>query len=517
MNIEIHQERAEAPKPKYTPSLEEVRKLAEPGITIPIYKTLSAAFETPASAYLKLTQEHENVAWSPSCLLESVEGGIRLGRYSMIIPTPKRVIEVSSKGGWTETEGNKSISYQEDVLADPLEIIASYLPKKVVKVSGLPPFHSGVVGYLGYENINRWETTVPVHEDTMGIPDAVLLQINNLVVFDHVLRQMKVVGHIVVEDPSNIDRDYQIAVEHIEEITRQLKNPLDPRRYTRYEKLARYESGSNFTPGEYKETIERARQKIIEGDIMQVVLSQKFKRRTDASPFEIYRKLWEANPSPFLFYMDFGKFQLVGASPELLVRVEDGEVTTWPIAGTRPRGKTPEEDQILAEELIKDEKERAEHVMLVDLGRNDIGRVSEIGTVRVARFMEIEFFSTVMHITSEVRGKLREGLTSLDAIRSCFPAGTVSGAPKIRAMQLIHEFEPERRGPYAGAVGIISDFNNAELAITIRTVVVKDGVVYNQAGGGIVYDSKPDSEYEETCNKALGGQRAVNLAEEPED
>ncbi|MDP3062286.1 MAG: anthranilate synthase component I [Chloroflexota bacterium] len=481
----------------YYPSLEEVKRLAGQGNLVPVYRELNADLETPVSAYLK-------VARGPnSFLLESVEGGERLARYSFIGTEPYRVL-VTGPG----TPAGA---------VDPLIGIQRELSRyRVAPVRGLPRFHGGAVGYLAYDAIRYFEPRVPAPKiDNLGLPESVFMLTDTLLVFDHLKRQIKVVSHAFLD--GDVEAAYRRAVERIEAVAARLARPLVPP-----SQLGSLEGAagpslegfeSNFTREQYGAMVSRAKEYIYAGDIIQVVLSQRLRRRTGAHPFQVYRALRAVNPSPYLFYLDLGDFHIVGASPEMLVRVEEGEVTTHPIAGTRPRGKDDEEDDALAAELRRDIKERAEHVMLVDLGRNDIGRVSQPGTVKVTQLMEVERYSHVMHLVSHVTGRLRGDYTAYDALRSCFPAGTASGAPKIRAMEIIAEMEGERRGVYAGAVGYFSFSGNMDTAIALRTMVMKDGTAYIQAGGGIVADSTPDGEYQETLHKARALLRALDVAE----
>ncbi len=487
----------------YYPSLEEVRKLRGQGNLVPVYREFNADLETPVSAYLK-------VARPPySFLLESVEGGERLARYSFIGTEPYAVLKTGPG--------------QPGRMVDPLPGIQRELERhKLVPVAGLPRFHGGAVGFLAYDVVRYFEPRVPTPEtDQLGLPESAFMLTDTLLVFDHLKHQIKVVSHAFLD--GDVEGAYRQAVERIERVAKRLATPLsaeaafygDPGRDVQGNGNDRSNAPveASRTRESYGAMVERAREYICDGDIIQVVPSQRLWRKTSAHPFQVYRALRTVNPSPYMYYLSLGDFHIVGASPEMLVRVEDGVVTTHPIAGTRPRGKTAEEDDALAAELKGDEKERAEHIMLVDLGRNDIGRVSQPGTVRVPQLMEVERYSHVMHIVSHVTGKLRPEYTCYDALRACFPAGTVSGAPKIRAMEIISELEKERRGPYAGAVGYFSFSGNMDTAIAIRTMVIKDGVAYLQAGGGVVFDSTPDGEYQETLHKARALLRAIDVAE----
>ena len=352
--------------------------------------------------------------------------------------------------------------------------------------------------------------------DPLGFPESLFMFVDTMLVFDHVTHKIKVLSHARLD--GDIDEAYQKAVDRIDNLVGRLSQPLQlsQRTQTATQPMRDYKLSSNFSKEEFEASVLKIKQYITAGEAIQVVLSQRLAQPTDAASFEIYRALRTINPSPYMFFLDFTDFHIIGASPEILVRVEDGMVMTRPLAGTRPRGKSPAEDTMLEQELRSDEKERAEHIMLVDLGRNDIGRVSEPGTVEVSDLMDVERYSHVMHLVTHVQGRLRCDLTAFDALRACFPAGTVSGAPKIRAIEIIAELEPEKRGPYAGAVGYFSFSGNMDMAIAIRTMVVTKGIAYVQAGSGIVYDSVPEREYEETMNKARALLKAINQAESPD-
>lgn len=498
------------PFKKYSLSFEDVKKVAKEGVVISVSRTLPSDIYTPVLAYLQLTQGDS----SPSFLLESVEGGERIGRYSYIGISPEAGIKVKDNE-ISEFRNNSEFTRTGDKPIDPLREIEEKVNKVIVKTSDLPPFVGGYVGYLGYEVASTFEEKVPrTNKDVLNIPDAALFNFDSVIAFDHVKHELKVISNIDVLNLNELEKQYKEATLKIDQIVDKIHSPIRFEKSTKSQSFTRNEAKSNFAKEDYKKAIGKIKKYIIAGDVMQVVLSQRWERETKAKPFDIYRALSRVNPSPFMVYFDYKDFQIIGASPELLVKVEDGNISTWPIAGTRPRGKTLEEDKKLGDELQNDEKEKAEHIMLVDLSRNDVGRVSVPGTVKVTRLKEIELFSHVMHMTSEVRGQLAHDRKSLDALRSTFPAGTVSGAPKIRAMQIIDELETEQRGPYAGVIGYVSYNGNIEKAITIRTMVYKDGIVYVQAGGGIVYDSDPEEEFKETQRKAAGSLRAIDLAEE---
>ena len=481
----------------YTPTLDEARALADQGNLVPVYREVPADLETPVSAFLKVARGKH------SFLLESVEGGERLARYSFIGTEPYRVLRNGPHAARNEEPG------------DPLALVEQELSRfQLAPVAGLPRFHGGAVGYLSYETIRHFEPKIPEAEfDPLGLPDAIFLFIDTLLVFDHLQHVIKVVSHVRLD--GDIDAAYRQAVWRIEELVGRLAKPLAALPYrTGDGATPPGEITSNMSREEYAQKVERIKEYIVAGDCIQVVLSQRFSRPTTAHPFEIYRALRTINPSPYMFYLELGDAQVVGASPEMLVRVEDGHIDYHPIAGTRPRGRDEAEDAALEEELRRDEKERAEHIMLVDLGRNDVGRVSQPGTVEVTQLMDVERYSHVMHLVSHVTGRLRDDMSSYDALRASFPAGTVSGAPKVRAMEIIAELERDRRGVYAGAAGYFDLSGNLDTAITLRTMVVKDGVAHVQAGGGIVYDSEPESEYRETENKARALLRAIEQAEE---
>jgi len=475
----------------YYPTLEEVKKHKKDGNLVPIYREIVADLETPVSAFLKVNHG------GYSFLLESVEGGQRLARYSFIGTEPYRVLV---------TTGEDKIN--------PLPLIAEELNKyKIVPVSGLPRFCGGAVGYLAYETVARFEELPSPESNPLGLPEALFMFVDTMLVFDHVTHKIKILSYVRLD--GNIDEAYQDAVDKIDSLVSRLNQPLPPTQHMKANtpSINNYKLSSNFSKEEFEADVLKIKQYITAGEAIQVVLSQRLAQPTDAAPFEIYRALRTINPSPYMFFLDFTDFHIIGASPEILVRVEDGMVMTRPLAGTRPRGKNPAEDAKLEQELRSDEKERAEHIMLVDLGRNDIGRVSEPGTVEVSELMDVERYSHVMHLVTHVQGKLRRDTTAFDALQACFPAGTVSGAPKIRAMEIIAELEPEKRGPYAGAAGYFSFSGNMDMAIAIRTMRMKNGIAYVQAGGGIVYDSVPEREYEESMNKAQALLKAIKQAE----
>ena len=477
----------------YYPSLEEVKRLAGQGNLVPIYREINADLETPVSAYLK-------VARPPySFLLESVEGGERIARFSFIGTEPLRVIKTGPG--------------QQHGAVDPLVPIEKELSQfKVPPVPYVQRFNGGAVGYLSYEAVNYFERLPSPDSDPLGLPESIFMVTTTFLIFDHLSHKIRVVSHAHLD--GDVECAYAEAAQRIDELIERLKSPLKlPDKSAGSSTRKTPDVTSNMTRERYEEMVRRVKKYIYEGDAIQVVVSQRLARPTSAHPFNIYRALRAINPSPYMYYMELDGFHIVGASPELLVQVENGNVATHPIAGTRPRGADPQQDLALEEELRTDEKERAEHIMMVDLGRNDIGRVSQPGTVHVTQLMDVERYSHVMHLVSHVTGKLRDGFTNYDVLRACFPAGTLSGAPKIRAMEIIAELEPDKRGPYGGAVGYFDLSGNMDTAITIRTLVIKDGVAYAQAGGGTVYDATPEAEYQETLDKASALLRAIEQAE----
>jgi len=471
---------------------------------IPLVREMPGDLETPLSAYLKLA----NAPYS--YLLESVVGGERFGRYSFIGLPARTVIRVRAHLLTLETDGKV---VEEHSLPDPLAFIADFQARfKAAPVAGLPRFTGGLAGYFGYDTIRYIEKRLapdfkknrPHKDDVLHTPDILLMLTEELAVFDNLAGKLYLVTHA---DPMQTDA-YSQGHLRLQALAEQLRAPVH---LPAEPAVAAGEPTSEFGEAEFKAAVQKAKDYIAAGDIMQVVLSQRMSRPFNASPLSLYRALRSLNPSPYMFYYDFGGFHVVGSSPEILVRLEGDTVTLRPIAGTRPRGLTREDDQRLSEELLADPKECAEHLQLLDLGRNDTGRVAVTGSVRVTENMQIERYSHVMHIVSNVEGKLKPGLTALDVLRASFPAGTVSGAPKVRAMEIIDELEPSKRGIYAGAVGYLGFNGDMDLAIAIRTAVVKDGTLFVQAGAGIVADSVPESEWTETQNKARAIVRAAEM------
>jgi anthranilate synthase component I len=484
----------------YVPTLDEFKVKANQGNLIPVYREIMADLETPVSAFLKLDRGDF------SFLLESVEGGEKWGRYCFLGSEPSILFQ--SKGSRVEISRDGRRDVQEGV--DPLEalkqLLSDYHP---VEVAGLPRFFGGAVGYLSYDMVRFFERLPDQTEDDLNLPDSFFMITDTIVIFDHMVQKIKVVSNAHVDGPP--EKAYQQALTKIEQLISRLRQPL-PSRPVRARPAGPLSLTSNFTKEAYEQVVERAKEYIRAGDVIQVVPSQRFQAQIDIDPIDIYRALRTVNPSPYMFYLKFRDLKLVGSSPEVMVRLEGPLIELRPIAGTRRRGRTAAEDAAIAAELMNDPKERAEHIMLVDLGRNDVGRVAKIGTVKVTELLVVEKYSHVMHLVSHVVGELLEGQDGYDVMRATFPQGTVSGAPKIRAMEIIEELEPTKRGPYAGAVGYFSFSGNMDTCIALRTLTVKGNTAYLQAGGGIVADSVPALEHEETLNKAQALMRAIELA-----
>ncbi|UCH35452.1 MAG: anthranilate synthase component I [Armatimonadota bacterium] len=493
----------------YSPTRGEFRERARRGDLIPVYRACLGDLETPVSAFLKLGSSDY------AFLLESVEGGEKVGRYSFLGSQPYLVFQ--SKGRRVRIAGPQGEETRElPPGSDPLTVIKELLLRhRFVASPELPRFCGGAVGYLSYDIVRFFEELPDSTEDDLDLPDCMLVFTDTYLIFDHLRQKILVMANAYVGDDP--DAAYDEAVGKIDGMIRRLSRHID-----RPHLVADPSGGfitpsapprSNMTREQFMDGVVRAKEYIAAGDAIQVVLSQRLTKPMRADPFEVYRALRSLNPSPYMYYLSYGDLKIIGSSPERLVSEEDGEVITRPIAGSRPRGQTPQEDEELVADLLRDEKERAEHIMLVDLGRNDIGRVCESGTVEVDKLMTVERYSHVSHMVSNVRGRLAQGKDQFDVLRACFPAGTVSGAPKIRAMEIIDELEPTRRGPYAGAIGYFSFSGNMDTAITIRTIVVKDDTAYVQVGAGIVADSVPEREHQETMNKAMALLRALETAE----
>jgi anthranilate synthase component 1 len=495
---------------RYRPSYDEFTRCLDASAScVPVYRQLTGDGLTPVSAFRRIERA------APSFLFESVIGGEKVGRFSFLGTEPFLTFEargptirIREAGSGEEVRRFES----GDPFAELQRLVRRH---RAVAVPGLPRFAGGAVGYAAYDAVRYTEDLPDVPADDRGLPDLSFAFYDRMVIFDHIRKTILVVAHAHLAPSADPEAAYRRACRRVDELVERLAAPApdlgvcDIATDTPVAPPVR----SNFTREQYEAVVRHCQEYIRAGDIFQVVPSQRFEVETRAEPFDIYRVLRVVNPSPFLFYLPFGDFALIGCSPEILVRVEEGVVTIRPLAGTRPRGRTEAEDRALEEELLADPKERAEHIMLVDLGRNDVGRVAEYGTVQLTDVMKVERYSHVMHITSNVTGRLRADRTAFDALRAGLPAGTVSGAPKVRAMQIIDEVERHKRGPYAGAVGYIDFAGNMDTCIALRTLVIRGQTAYIQAGGGIVYDSVPAAEYEETLNKARGLLKAIEIAE----
>jgi anthranilate synthase component 1 len=473
------------------PTLEQARELAREHNLIGVTHTFIEDCETPVSAFLKL---RELSPGQPAFLLESADQGQRVGRWSFIGFRPRAVLR------WSLADGG-----------DPYSIAAQRLAStRQAPMRDAPPFVGGAVGFFGYDLVRAVEPLGDAPPDPLGLPDMALMLSDALVIFDHLKHTVTILANADLQQEPDVERAYESAVQSIGQVRTALAGPVPRAAPAGAREMPEFKS--NMPQEQFEGMVERIVRYIYAGDAFQVVPSQRWSAAVPVEPFSIYRGLRAVNPSPYMYFLDFGDFQVVGASPEPLLTVTGRHVSTKPIAGTRPRGSSPEEDRRIAQELLADEKERAEHVMLVDLGRNDLGRVCEYGSVKVDELMEIESYSHVMHIVSSVSGTLREDVGAMDALRAVLPAGTLSGAPKVRAMQIIDELEPVKRGGYGGAVGYLSYTGDLDTAIHIRTVVVKDGVAHIQAGGGTVADAKPDYEYRESVDKSRAALRAIALA-----
>jgi anthranilate synthase component 1 len=474
------------------PELKDIQRLKQEGNFLPVYKSVIADFLTPVSAFLRLEKDQPY-----AFLFESVEGGETVARYTFLGCDPFLVMRYR--------KGQSSSEFMRNLRAT-LQRFRS------VKVPGLPPFTGGAVGYFGYDMVRTIEDIPDTGRDDLGVDDAVLMFYKTVLAFDHLRHQIHIITNLLVEESQDsLEAQYNKAAAEIARIETLLRTPMEPP--TPSANSGEIHVRSNFEKDDYLKSVAKAKEYIAAGDIFQVVLSQRFEVDLKTPPFEIYRALRIVNPSPYMYYLKMPDTTIVGSSPEMLVKIQGKEAAYRPIAGTRPRGTGDAEDEALAKELLADEKERAEHIMLVDLGRNDLGRVSKYGSVRVEELMFIERYSHVMHLVSSLRGELREGADRLETLMACFPAGTVSGAPKVRAMEIIDELEPTRRGVYSGAVLYLDFSNNLDSCIAIRTLVVKGNKGYIQAGGGLVADSVPENEYQETVNKSKALLRAIQLAQ----
>jgi anthranilate synthase component 1 len=474
------------------PDIKEIRRLREQGNVIPVYKSVIADFLTPVSAFLKLEKDRPY-----AFLLESVEGGETVARYSFLGCDPFLITRYR--------KGQPSDEFMQSLRSTLRRF-------KSVTLPNLPPFTGGAVGYFGYDMVRVIEDIPDTGRDDLGIDDAVLMFYKTVLAFDHLRHQIHIISNLLVdESKESLETQYAKAEEEIRNIEALLRMPMEPPASTSSQEEVQVRS--NFEKSDYLNAVGKAKEYIAAGDIFQVVLSQRFEVDLKTAPFDIYRALRIVNPSPYMYFLKMPDAAIVGSSPEMLVKIQGDEAAYRPIAGTRPRGSNDVEDERLAQELKADEKERAEHIMLVDLGRNDLGRVCKYGTVRVEDLMFIERYSHVMHLVSALRGQLPPDVDRLDTMMACFPAGTVSGAPKVRAMEIIDELEPTRRGVYSGAIMYLDFSNNLDSCIAIRTLVVKGNKGYIQAGGGIVADSTPEGEYMETVNKSRALLRAIQLAQ----
>ena len=469
--------------------------------TVPVYKRILADLLTPVAAWLHLSKKSDY-----AFLLESVEKGNQYARYSYVGVNPKKIM--SHKNGKTIiTENGESIEVEKPFLDLLRETQSQYT---MVNIPGIPSFTGGLVGYLGYETI-AWLEEIPTHTNSaMDVPDSVFMLFEDMIAFDHLKGSALVISNVNVDSDRDLKEQFDTAHKRVDLIGESLHTDVD---YQTPVRVKKSKVSSNFNQKKFESAVLKAKNHIFDGDIFQLVLSQRFERKTSVEPTTLYRALRTINPSPYMFHLKIKDFDIIGASPELLMKVENGTVEIRPIAGTRHRGQTDAEDKALAEDLINDEKECAEHLMLLDLGRNDVGRVSTFGSVIIPENMVIENYSHVMHIVSDVKGTLAKDKDAFDALMSGFPAGTVTGAPKIRAMEIIHDLEPDRRDIYSGAVGFFDFTGNVNTCITIRTMIMKNGTVHFQSGAGIVHDSDPTKEFEETVNKAKAIMTAIDFAE----
>lgn len=487
------------------PSLDKFRQIARQGAIVPVYKEILADVETPVTAYIKLAKNQRY-----SFLLESVEQADRLGRYSFLGANPSTVFRSKDTTVTIIRDGRATSFESNDPLGELRKHMKEYRP---IHVPGLPEFHGGAVGYISYDEVRHFAELPDTNPDPLDAPDLYFVITDTILIFDHVNNRLQIVSNAHVQgDPLAA---YNEAIRKIDAIEQTLRKPLVLTTERIHAGTVNEEPRSSFTRERFCDAVRRVKEYITAGEARQIVLSQRFERELHASPINVYRALRCINPSPYMTLVQFPELALVGSSPEVMTQVRGNRCKVRPIAGTRPRGATPEEDARLEKELLADEKELAEHVMLVDLGREDVGRVSVPGTVAPTenRLMYIERYSHVMHIVSEIEGVLKEGEDAFSALQATFPTGTVSGAPRIRAMEIIDELEPVRRGPYAGGCGYISFSGDMDTCIIIRTMIVKDGIAYVQAGAGIVSDSVPEREYEETVNKAKALFRAIEFAE----
>ena len=500
----------------FYPSEKEFIKLSEKGNLIPVYGEVLADLETPLSAYGKIASRAKY-----SFLLESVEGEEKIARFSFLAADPELIFQTEGRTATiTRFKNGKAAAEKKKIEKSPLTFLREIMKEfRFVAIPGLPRFCGGLIGYMGYDTVRFFERLPHKPADDLKLPETFLVLTKKLIIFDHLDHKIKIVNCVKVaanESLQNKIKKYKTALKEIEKTIRELAQPSVGEKAIGTQPVSlngHLKVRSNLTEKQFTGIVEKAKEEIRAGEIIQVVLSQRFSVPLKTKPFYLYRMLRSLNPSPYMYYLNFDKIQIVGSSPELLVRCEDGIVETRPIAGTRKRGKNEQEDAALAKDLLNDSKEKAEHIMLVDLGRNDLGRVCRQGTVEVTEFMKIEKYSHVMHIVSNVRGQLSKDKDALDVLEAAFPAGTVSGAPKVRAMEIIDDLENVARGPYAGAIGYLSFSGNLDTCITIRTIIVHKNKAYIQAGAGIVADSDPHKEFQETVNKARASLVAIDLAQ----
>jgi anthranilate synthase component 1 len=486
------------------PDFREFQRLAKQGNLVPVYDVFSADLLTPVSAYLRIARGARY-----SFLLESVEGGEKIARYTFAGAHPEEVFRYANSA--CVLENRNKLVWEE---RDPVSFLRQRMEKfKPVRIAGLPPLVAGAIGYFSYDMVRLIERLPKILRDEIGLYDAVLMFYHGILAFDHVQHRLWIVRNVFTEGPGTLRAKYNAAVREIKRTRALLQEPAPAELVHKTTKNARpLKVSSNFRKAEYLAAVRKAKAYIRAGDIFQVVISQRFSAKVQAESFEIYRELRALNPSPYLFYLHMNDVDVVGSSPEMLVKVQGRDVFYRPIAGTLPRGRDEAEDQRFEKQMLASEKERAEHVMLVDLGRNDLGRVCEYGSVKVEQLMLVERFSHVMHLVSSLKGRLREDVDCFDALMACFPAGTVSGAPKVRAMQIIEELERTRRGIYAGGVLYMDFAGNLDSCIALRTMVIKNGMAHVQAGGGVVADSTPVGEYQETLNKSRALVAALEAA-----
>jgi anthranilate synthase component 1 len=492
------------------PDFKTFCRLSKQGNLVPVYKTVRADLLTPVSAYLRLAQDARY-----ACLLESVEGGEKIARYTFVGANPSEVFRCRKGAVMLESDGRVRLEYGK-AMEFLQSLVGRYQP---ARVPGLPPLVGGAIGYFAYDMVRQFERIPDSGRDDAGLDDAVMMFFLGLVVFDHVQHRIWIVRNVYTDAPGGLRSKYNAAIREIAALRKLLAKPVAAENPPRHKKRggARLKFTANMSRGKFISSVRKVKEYIRAGDAFQVVLSQRFSAKMKTDPFEVYRALRVVNPSPYMYYLKLGDMAVAGSSPEMLVKVHGREAFYRPIAGTHPRGRDEKEDQKLEAQMLADPKERAEHIMLVDLGRNDLGRVCEYGSVRVEKLMFVERYSHVLHLVSSLRGTLRKDVNCFDALAACFPAGTLSGAPKVRAMEIIDELEPTRRGVYGGAILYLDFAGNLDSCIAIRTLVVKDGIAYVQVGAGLVADSVPEKEYQETLNKSKALFRAIDMAHGGED